>query len=205
LEVRIRGASVTPGYWRQPELTQKVFDEDGFLILGDAVRFVDSADVNKGLLFDGRFSEDFKLASGTWVSVGPLRVKILSHFAPFVQDVAITGHDRDEVGMLVFPDWAACRSLCPEVSPDSKAEILGQAAVRARFQSLLESFAKKSTGSSNRVMRAVLVEEPPSLDAGEVTDKGSLNQRAVLEHRAEIVKQLYAPVPSPQILRVKEE
>jgi feruloyl-CoA synthase len=205
LEVRVRGPNVTPGYWRQPELTQKVFDEDGFLILGDAVRFVDSADVNKGFLFDGRFSEDFKLASGTWVSVGPLRVKILSYFAPFVQDVAITGHDRDEIGMLVFPDWAACRTLCPEVSPDSKAEILGQEAVRSRFQSLLESFAKKSTGNSNRVMRAVLVEEPPSLDAGEVTDKGSLNQRAVLDLRAELVKRLYDPEPSPQILRVKEE
>jgi feruloyl-CoA synthase len=165
---------------------------------------VDSADVNKGFLFDGRFSEDFKLASGTWVSVGPLRVKILSHFAPFVQDVVITGHDRDEVGMLIFPDRTACRSLCPEVSPDSKAEILGQEGVRARFQSLLESFAKQSTGSSNRVMRAVLVEEPPSLDAGEVTDKGSLNQRAVLELRAGLVKQLYASEPSPRILRVKE-
>jgi feruloyl-CoA synthase len=205
LEVRVRGPNVTPGYWRQPELTQKVFDEDGFLILGDAVRFVDSADINKGFLFDGRFSEDFKLSSGTWVSVGPLRLKILSHFAPFVQDVVITGHDRDEVGMLVFPDWTACRSLCPEGSPESKAEILGQEAVRARFQSLLESFAKISTGNSNRVMRAVLVEDPPSLDAGEVTDKGSLNQRAVLELRAELVAQLYAPEPSQQILRIKEE
>jgi feruloyl-CoA synthase len=133
-----------------------------------------------------------------------LRVKILSHFAPFVQDVVITGHDRDEVGMLIFPDRTACGSLCTGVSPDSTAEILGQEVVRARFQSLLESFAKKSTGSSNRVMRAVLVEEPPSLDAGEVTDKGSLNQRAVLELRAEVVKQLYAPGRSPQILRVKE-
>jgi feruloyl-CoA synthase len=166
---------------------------------------VDSADINKGFLFDGRFSEDFKLASGTWVSVGPLRVKILSHFAPFVQDVVITGHDRDEIGMLIFPDWAACRSLCPEGSPDSKAEILGQEGVRARFQSLLESFTKKSTGSSNRVMRAVLVAEPPSLDAGEVTDKGSLNQRAVLDLRADLVEQLYAPESYPQILRVKEE
>ena len=122
-----------------------------------------------------------------------------------VRDVAITGHDRDEVGMLIFPDWTACRSLCPEVSPDSTGEILGREAVRERFQSLLESFAKKSTGSSNRVVCAILVEEPPSLDAGEVTDKGSLNQRAVLELRAEVVKQLYAPEPSPQILRVKEE
>lgn len=204
LEVRVRGPSVTPGYLRQPELTQKAFDEDGFLILGDAVRFVDSADVNKGFLFDGRFSEDFKLASGTWVSVGPLRMKILSHFAPFVQDVVITGHDRDEVGMLVFPDWTACRSLCPGASQASKADVIAQEPVRERFQSLLESFAKKSTGSSNRVMRAALVEQPPSLDAGEVTDKGSLNQRAVLDHRSHLVTQLYTPEPSPQIFRVNE-
>ena len=203
-EVRVRGPSVTPGYLRQPELTQKAFDEDGFLILGDAVRFVDPADVNKGFLFDGRFSEDFKLASGTWVSVGPLRMKILSHFAPFLQDVVITGHDREEVGMLVFPDWAACRSLCPGVSQASKAEILAQEPVRERFQSLLESFAKESTGSSNRVMRATLVEQPPSLDAGEVTDKGSLNQRAVLDHLSVLVTQLYAPEPSPRIFRVNE-
>jgi len=203
-EVRVRGPSVTPGYLRQPELTQKAFDEDGFLILGDAVRFVDPADVNKGFLFDGRFSEDFKLASGTWVSVGPLRMKILSHFAPFLQDVVITGHDREEVGMLVFPDWAACRSLCPGVSQTSKAEILAQEPVRERFQSLLESFAKESTGSSNRVMRATLVEQPPSLDAGEVTDKGSLNQRAVLDHLSVLVTQLYAPEPSPRIFRVNE-
>jgi feruloyl-CoA synthase len=205
LEARVRGPNVTPGYLRQPELTQKVFDPDGFLILGDAVRFVDPDDINKGFLYDGRFSEDFKLASGTWVSVGPLRLKILSHFAPFVQDVVLTGHDRDDVGMLIFPDWNACRSLCPEASHGSTAEILGQEAVRARFQSLLESLAKKSTGNSNQVVRAVLVEEPPSLDAGEVTDKGSLNQRAVLELRAGIVEQLYAPGSSPRILRVQEE
>jgi feruloyl-CoA synthase len=107
--------------------------------------------------------------------------------------------------MLVFPDWSACRSLCPEVSPDSKGGILGQEAVRERIQSLLESFAKFSTGNSNRVMRAALVDEPPSLDAGEVTDKGSLNQRAVLDLRSEIVKQLYSTEPSPQILRIKEK
>src|SRR3984885_7276607 len=125
LEIRVRGPNVTPGYWRQPELTRRAFDEDGFYKFGDAVRFVDPADVNKGFLFDGRFSEDFKLASGTWVSVGPLRSKILGHFAPYVRDVVITGHDRDQVGMLVFAEPGACCSLCPGVSPDSQArEIL---------------------------------------------------------------------------------
>ncbi|HYL45950.1 MAG TPA: feruloyl-CoA synthase [Candidatus Limnocylindrales bacterium] len=204
LECRVRGPNVTPGYWRQPEYTQKVFDADGFYSFGDAVRFVDSADVNKGFLFDGRFSEDFKLASGTWVSVGPLRSKILAHFTPFVRDVVITGHDRDGIGMLIFPDLSACSSLCPGVSPDSAGEILAHKSVRAKIQSLLESFARQSTGNSNRIVRALLAEEPPSLDAGEVTDKGSLNQRAVLDRRAALVEALYAVPLSAEILRLKE-
>ncbi|MFZ3217129.1 MAG: feruloyl-CoA synthase [Candidatus Acidiferrales bacterium] len=205
LEVRVRGPNITPGYWRQPELTQKAFDEEGFYIFGDAVRFVDPADVNKGFLFDGRFSEDFKLASGTWASVGPLRSRILSHFAPFVRDVVLAGHDRDEVGMLIFADPDSCRALCPELHRDATAaEIFAHHRVRARFQELLESCARASTGSSNRVTRAMLMAEPPSLDAGEVTDKGSLNQRAVLERRAAIVEELYAPEFSHRALRIKE-
>ena len=206
LEVRVRGPNITPGYWRQPELTEEVFDEDGFYSFGDALRFVDPADVNKGFLFDGRFSEDFKLASGTWVSVGPLRSRILAHFAPFVRDVVIAGHDRDHVAMLVFADADACRSLCPALGNDAHAaRVFAHPAVLAHFQSLLESSAAQSTGSSNRVARAIVVEEPPSLDAGEITDKGSLNQRAVLNHRAAIVEQLYAPEASSQILRIKEK
>jgi feruloyl-CoA synthase len=206
LEVRVRGPNITPGYWRQPELTQKVFDEEGFYIFGDAVRFVDSNDVNKGFLFDGRFSEDFKLASGTWVSVGPLRARVLSHFAPFVRDVVITGHDRDMVGMMIFPDLDACCALCARLHADFPAsEVLRDKTVRARFQSLLESFATESTGSSNRICRAVLVDTPPSLDAGEATDKGTLNQRAVLEHRADLVDQLYASESGARILRIKGE
>jgi feruloyl-CoA synthase len=204
LEVRVRGPNVTPGYWRQPELTAQAFDEDGFYNFGDALKFVDPADVNKGFLFDGRFSEDFKLASGTWASVGPLRSRILSHFAPFVRDVVITGHDRDDVGMLIFADADSCRSLCPALDRNaSAAGIFSHPHVSAHFQALLESAAANSTGSSNRVTRAIIMEEPPSLDAGEITDKGSLNQRAVLDRRAEIVAELYAPQLSPRILRVK--
>jgi len=205
LEARVRGPNVTPGYWRQPEYTQKVFDSDGFYSFGDAVRFIDREDVNKGFFFDGRFSEDFKLASGTWVSVGPLRSKILAHFTPFVRDVVVTGHDRDDIGMLIFPDLAACSSLCPGVSGDAAPEILAHKSVRAKIQSLLESFARQSTGNSNRVVRAMLAEEPPSLDAGEVTDKGSLNQRAVLDRRASLVEQFYSDAPSAKILTLKEE
>ena len=135
LEVRVRGSNITPGYWRQPELTKQVFDDEGFYIFGDALRFVNPADVNQGFYFDGRFAEDFKLASGTWVSVGPLRSKILGHFAPYVRDVVITGHDRDQVGMLVFAEPGACCSLCPGVSPDSPVEeILRHEKVRSHFQ-----------------------------------------------------------------------
>ncbi|HSY58869.1 MAG TPA: feruloyl-CoA synthase [Terriglobales bacterium] len=202
LEARVRGPNITPGYWRQPELTQKAFDEEGFYKFGDALRFVDPVDVNKGFLFDGRFSEDFKLATGTWVSVGPLRTKVLSFFAPFARDVVITGHDRDDVGMMIFADLEACCSLAPELSPRAPAaEILRRDEVRERFQNLLAAFAAESTGSSNRISRAILLEDPPSLDAREITDKGSLNQRAVIEHRMSVVEELYKPQPSQFVFR----
>jgi feruloyl-CoA synthase len=208
LEARVRGPNITPGYWRQPELTRKAFDEDGFYKFGDAVRFVDPSDVNKGFLFDGRFSEDFKLATGTWVSVGPLRARILSSFAPFVRDVVITGHDRDDVGMMIFADVEACCALCPAGSLRSGAglaasNILRHEAVRQRFCDLLAAFAAEATGSSNRVSRAILLEEPPSLDAREITDKGSLNQRAVLEHRVALVEELYGSRDSDLIFRLE--
>ena len=204
LEARVRGPNVTPGYWRQPELTRQAFDEDGFYRFGDAVRLVDPDDVNKGFLFDGRLSEDFKLATGTWVSVGLLRARILSHFAPYVRDVVITGHDRDEVGMLIFADLHACSSLCLGLTTDgASAAILAEPAVRAKFLELLESLAAQSTGSSTRVTRALLLHDPPSLDAGEMTDKGSLNQRAVLERRKAAVEQLYADQPAADILRIR--
>ena len=204
LEARVRGPNITPGYWRQPELTAEAFDADGFYSFGDALKFVDPADVNKGFLFDGRFSEDFKLASGTWASVGPLRSRLLSHFAPFVRDVVIAGHDRDDIGVLIFADADACRALCPQLERTaSAADIFSHHQVRARFQELLETAAASATGSSNRVTRAIIVDEPPSLDAGEVTDKGSLNQHAVLDRRAAIVEELYAPQSSSRILCVK--
>jgi feruloyl-CoA synthase len=204
LEVRVRGPNITPGYWRQPELAQRAFDEEDFYKFGDAVRFVDPTNVNKGFLFDGRLTEDFKLGTGTWVSVGPLRLRILNHFAPLVRDAVITGHDREEVGMLLVADHEACCALCDGLSARSApGEVFGHTAVRARFQVLLESFSAQSTGSSNRVTRAILLEEPPSLDAGEITDKGSLNQRTILERRAALVDELYSSAESPKVLRIK--
>jgi len=204
LEARVRGPNVTPGYWREPELTRKAFDEEGFYSFGDAVRLIDPQDVNKGLLFDGRLNEDFKLANGTWVSVGPLRAKMIGHFAPFVRDAVIAGLDRDFVTAIVFADPDACRSLAPDLPERALLQaVVTHPAVRARFQALLKSLAQQSTGSSNRIVRAILAEQPPSLDAGEITDKGSFNQRAVLERRAGLIEDLYAVRPEPLILSIQ--
>jgi feruloyl-CoA synthase len=193
LELRVRGPNVTPGYWRQDDLTTAAFDEEGFYCMGDAVRPIDNADLSKGLIFDGRIKEDFKLSTGTWVSVGPLRARIVHHFAPYLRDAVITGENRDHVGMLAVPDVDACRALCRDLPADAPASaVLRHAAVRERIRVLLVEFCAASTGSATRVRRATILEEPPSLDAGEVTDKGSLNQRAMLERRAVLVNKLYA-------------
>ena len=197
LEARIRGPNVTPGYWRQPALTAAAFDEEGYYKFGDALRLFDPGDAGKGLIFDGRVAEDFKLATGTWVNVGPLRAAFIDHFAPLVQDVVIAGIGRDTIGALVFPDIAACRRLCPGLAPDApRGVLLAEPSIRAAFAARLESFAARSTGSSNRIVALLLLEEPPSLDRGEMTDKGSINQRAVLSHRPGLAEELYA-VPSP--------
>lgn len=189
LEARVRGPNVTPGYWNDPERTQAAFDEEGFYKFGDALRFVDESNPSKGFFFDGRIAEDFKLSTATWVSMGPLRVNFLAHFAPYAKEVVIAGPDRDYVGVLIFPDIDACRELSPEAG--TIAELLASAAVRAKFQELLVSMARTSTGSSNRIVRAILLDVPPSIDAHELTDKGSISQRAVLENRANVVEELY--------------
>ena len=176
-EARLKGPNITPGYWRQPELTRAAFDEEGFYRLGDTFVPADPGDWQKGLLFRGRIAEDFKLSTGTWVHVGPLRARFIEHFAPLVRDVVIAGEGRGAVGALIFP---------------------AQDATREAFLERLKSF--ESTGSSNRITRAMLLEEPPSLDAGEVTDKGSINQRAVLARRKHLVEALYANPPSEKVL-----
>jgi feruloyl-CoA synthase len=202
LEARLRGPGITPGYWRQPELTRAAFDEEGFYKLGDALRFVDSANVAKGFVFDGRVAEDFKLATGTWVSTGPLRMKFLAHCADFVRDVAIAGHDRDDVGVLIFPDLEACRRLCGASGSTPVADVLANDSVRAKFRTLLAEMAAVSTGSSNRIARAMLMEDAPSIDAHEMTDKGSLNQGAILRNRAGLVEELYSAQQSDRVILV---
>ena len=201
IEMRVRGPSVTPGYWRQPELTRAAFDEEGFYRLGDAVAWVDANDPTQGLVFDGRVAEDFKLATGTWVSVGPLRAKLIAAGSPYVQDVVIAGLNRDWIGALVFPRVDECRALASDLPAKAPASaVLAHPAVRAWCQGLLDRLARESTGSSTRIARAILLDSPPSIDLGEITDKGSINQRAVLKHRAALVEEIYAKPASPRAI-----
>jgi feruloyl-CoA synthase len=200
LEARVRGPNVTPGYWRQGELTAGAFDEEGFYKLGDALKFADPTDPRAGLLFDGRVAEDFKLATGTWVNVGPLRARLLQTIEPYARDVVITGADRNEIGALIFPNFEACRGL----ATGRTADVSSDARVREELRARLAAFASTSTGSSNRVCRAILLAEAPSLDAGEMTDKGSINQRAVLERRAAMVDELYRQPLSPRVIAIEE-
>ncbi len=198
LEARLKGPNITPGYWNEPELTRAAFDEEGFYKIGDALRFVDENDPNKGFIFDGRIAEDFKLSTATWVSAGPLRVNFLAEFAPYAKEVVIAGADRGYVGALVFPDLDACRELSPQ--PGTVAELLARPGVRAKFQERLVNMAKTSTGSSNRIMRVIVLDVPPSIDAHELTDKGSISQRAVLDNRADVVDELYRG--SPRVISI---
>jgi feruloyl-CoA synthase len=192
LEARVRGPNVTPGYWKRPDLNASAFDEDGFFITGDALRFVDPQRPERGLLFDGRVAEDFKLSTATWVNVGALRLEAITALAPIAQDVVIAGHDRDELGFLIFPNLAACRKLCVELSSDATAaEVLAHPAVRAHVRAGLHALQQNGGGSSTCARRALLLIEPPSIDAGEITDKGYTNQATVLSRRAELVEALY--------------
>jgi feruloyl-CoA synthase len=199
-ELRYRGPNITPAYWRAPDATAEAFDEEGFFCTGDAVLWVDAADKHKGLRFDGRIAEDFKLATGTFVSVGPLRARVIAGGAPYIQDVVITGLNRHEVGALVFPTQAV-RSLVDLPADAPMADVLKQRAVLQKFHSLVTDLSLTATGSANRVTRLLLLAEPPSIDLGEVTDKGSINQRAVLKHREALVQALYEPTPEHTVIR----
>jgi feruloyl-CoA synthase len=201
LEARVRGPNVTPGYYRDEAMTRAAFDEEGFYRLGDAMTFVDPADPAKGLIFDGRLAEDFKLSTGTWVSVGPLRSKILAAAGGLAQDVVIAAPDRDFVSALIFPNVAACRAMCgADRDALSVAEVLAHDCVRRAFQESLATLAAASTGGSTFVARAVLLEQGPSIDAREMTDKGSLNQKAVLENRRDVLDEIYSTPPPRHVL-----
>jgi feruloyl-CoA synthase len=200
LEVRAKGPNVTPGYWRQPELTAKAFDEEGFYKFGDALKPADANDFDAGFDFDGRIAEDFKLASGTWVSVGPLRARFVAACAPLVRDVIIAGINHDEISALVVLDLDGCRLINPTLPSDNLATAASDPLIRAAFRERFEKLLAGATGSSTRITRAVLLDTPLSIDRGEVTDKGSINQRAVLENRSALIETIYASTPPAQVI-----
>jgi feruloyl-CoA synthase len=190
-ELRYRGPNITPGYWRAPEQTREAFDEDGYFCSGDAVKWFNPSNPDLGFTFDGRIAEDFKLYTGTWVSVGPLRARVAHEGAPYVLDSVVTGQDGHEIGLLIIPNVELCRKLAGLDASATGAEVLAAAPVRAMFQKLVTRLHGLGTGSANRVARALVLVEPPSIDKGEITDKGSINQRAMLTHRAALVAALH--------------
>jgi feruloyl-CoA synthase len=192
VEVRYKGPNISPGYWRSPSATAEALDAEGYFCSGDAVKWIDESNIHLGLKFDGRIAEDFKLATGTFVSVGPLRGKVIAAGAPYIQDVVITGLNLHEVGALVFPNALACRTLSGLPASATLEEVLRSSAVVAQMQQVLNTLAATATGSANRIARLHLLAEPPTIDRGEITDKGSINQRAVLSHRATLVDAFHA-------------
>ena len=183
LEVRVRGPNVTPGYWKAPELTAQAFDAEGFYLIGDAVTFADPERPELGLFFDGRVAEDFKLNSGTWVNVGNLRVTGIAALAPLAQDIVVTGHGGDEVRFLVFPNIAACRAYAGLPDHADVNDVIGHDKVRSGIAQGLAKLKAQGGNSSGHATRALLLAEPASVDGGEITDKGYINQRAVLTRR----------------------
>ena len=200
MELRVKGPNVTPGYFRQPDLTEPMFDEEGYYRIGDAGKLVDPDDPAKGILFDGRLAEDFKLTSGSWVAVGVLRIAAIGAASPVIQDAVVTGADRDWVGLLAWPNLAACRNLAGAADDLPVQELCASSAVSRQLVNGLKAYNAEHRGSSTRIVRVMLMSEPPQIDANEVTDKGYINQRAVLERRRALVDRLYAEIPRGEVL-----
>lgn len=192
LEARYRGPNVFPGYWRQPELTAKVFDEEGFYCTGDALKFADINDANKGMLFDGRIAEDFKLNTGTWVHVGVLRTKMIAAGKGLVQDVVITGHDEDFIGAIVFANADHCKKIAALPAEATMHDIISNAVIKQKLQEVLNALAVQSTGSATLIKRAVFADFALQLDKGEITDKGSINQQMIISNHPEVLEKLYS-------------
>lgn len=196
-EVRVKGPNVTPGYFNAPDKTAEAFDEEGFFRSGDAMSFVNPADMNAGLRFEGRLSDDFKLTTGTWVRATALRAEVLGCLSPLAADIVITGQDRADVGLLIVPNREAIAALgysdagkdgamtCPLLAADLAVRLTG----------------RRATGTSTRITRALVLGDPPSLAAGEMTAKGNLNNRKILETRAGLVARLY-DANDPAIIKI---
>jgi len=199
-ELRLRGVNVTPGYFGQPELTNKMFDEEGFYCIGDAGVFVDPEDFGQGIIFAGRVVEDFKLTTGTFVHVGSLRTDAIAAATPVIHDALVTGPDRPFIGLLAWPNLHACRQLIGNAEAHFE-DVVGHPAVINRLRQGLQAHnAAAERASSRSIARAMLMVEPPSIDGNELTDKGYINQRAGLERRAALVNRLYAERPDPDVI-----
>jgi feruloyl-CoA synthase len=200
LEVRVKGPNIFTGYYRQPDKTAEAFDEEGFYKIGDALALVDENDINKGLRFNGRVVEDFKLTSGTFVSVGTLRVQVNDACAPLVADNLIAGHDKDFVGSLLWPNVAACRKLAGVGEDVPVADLIRHPKVTGHIREGLRAHNKAKPGSSTRIQRAILMTEPPSMENNEITEKGYVNQRAALERRAGLEATLFDKTPGDGVI-----
>ena len=198
-ELRVAGPNVMPGYYEAPEKTREAFDEEGFMLTGDAVRFNDIANARAGLAFDGRIAEDFKLSTGTWVRATTLRLQVLSHVAAFAVDIVLTGHDRDELGLLIVPDIKALAER--GITPTESGGVLSAPGLHALVQTALQAMNGPDAGSSTRIARALVLAEPPSVTAGELTAKGSINARQVLQGRKALVMVLYDDA-DPRVIRL---
>jgi feruloyl-CoA synthase len=198
LEVRVRGPNVTPGYWKRADLTAAAFDEDGYYKPGDAVRFANPADPRKGIVFDGRLAEDFKLTTGTWVHVGTLRVGALAAASPALQDAVVAGENREFIGVLAWLNAAGCHKLIGSEAP--LAELACHATVREHVQAAIARWNAAHRGSSERIARVLLLPDTPSIDANEITDKGYINQRLALARRAADVERLFATSPDADVI-----
>jgi len=204
LELRVKGDCITPGYWNDAELTKAAFDDEGYFCLGDAVTLVDARHPERGLRFDGRIAENFKLASGTWVHAGALRSAAVAAFSPLALDVVIAGSGREFVAALVFPDIAACRALDAGLPADADVgRVLDSSVVREAFQRRLDALAAAGTGSAGRVVRCVIEAEPATLDSAEMTPKFAVSAAAVLRRRAGVVEELFAQAPGAHVLRAQ--
>ena len=200
LEVRVRGPNVTPGYWKRPDLTQAAFDEEGFYRPGDAVRFADPADPIQGVVFDGRLAEDFKLMTGTWVHVGALRVGVLAAASPALQDAVVAGENRDFIALLAWPNAGGCHKLIGDNLP--AADLARHPRVREHVRACISRWNAANSGASQHVARVLILADPPSIDANEITDKGYINQRLALERRNADVERLFASVPDEDVIVV---
>ena len=204
LEARYRGKNIFPAYWRQPELTAMAFDEEGFYCSGDSLRFVDAADANKGMIFDGRMAEDFKLNTGSWVRVGILRAQMIAAGHGLIQDVVITGHDGEFIGAIVFPSKDYCKIFTGIGNNASLDDLINHAGVRRNLQDVLDELASKSTGSATMIKRAIVADFGLSIDKGEITDKGSINQRMIIQNHPEVLERLYAAGADQSVLEAKK-